>query len=245
MRFHSDLELDESASLHSMGNGRTFESKYLLEDEQALRLENWALSSHLNALEQNTCLTNLYFDSECLGIFKREKGFRKHKFRVRRVGQEDEVILERKTKQGERVKKQQTTLPLGELSFLEEGRANTDWPGYWFHRQLNARQLGPVFRFSYQRTTYVGETPWGPMLFKLDRHLKGEPTKEWNLDPVEDGRSALPNRVILELEYCGALPATFKRLLQEFRLTPISLSKYRRCWQAWNSESTREVGLDD
>jgi hypothetical protein len=53
----------------------------------------------------------------------------------------------------------------------------------------------------------------------------------------------LNENVILELKYRAALPALFKRLIQEFGLNPGRVSKYRTAVAAWGlAQPAREVG---
>jgi hypothetical protein len=57
---------------------------------------------------------------------------------------------------------------------------------------------------------------------------------------VEGGLPLLTGSVILEFKFRLALPAGFKELVQEFRLNPSPVSKYRLCRQAWGAVRRRE-----
>ena len=53
----------------------------------------------------------------------------------------------------------------------------------------------------------------------------------------------LSGQVILELKYSGALPAPFKRLIEEMVLAPGLVSKYRLGVQTWGLDAAgKEVG---
>ena len=118
------------------------------------------------------------------------------------------------------------------------------WPGHWFHRRLLARGLGPACLMGYERTAYTAVTAEGPLRLTLDRNLRGAPAAAWDVTPVEGGLAFLPGQVILEFKYRTALPALFKELLAEFRLTPGRVSKYRRCLEAWGLSRGRKEAAD-
>ena len=71
------------------------------------------------------------------------------------------------------------------------------------------------------------------MRLTLDRNLRGVLTDQWRLEPFEGGAELLTGRVILELKFINALPMAFKSLVQELRLSPGTVSKYRVCREAW------------
>src|SRR5207237_6468730 len=118
-----------------------------------------------------------------------------------------------------------------ELPLLAEPAPLPSWPGDWFHRRLRARRLRPACLIEYYRTAYFGMCSEGRMRLTLDRHLRGAPTHQWSLGTLEAARPLLTGAVILELKFHAALPAPFKRLVQDLRLSPRPVSKYGLCWQ--------------
>jgi hypothetical protein len=66
----------------------------------------------------------------------------------------------------------------------------------------------------------------GPLRLTIDQRLTTLAT-----DVIEfsnhGGSDILPGQGILELKYVGGLPILFERLIDDFHLTPRSMSKYR------------------
>ncbi len=75
----------------------------------------------------------------------------------------------------------------------------------------------------------------------LDRHLHCQTTDRWHIGDMQGAKPLLPGEVILELKYRATLPSLFKTLLQEFGLTPSSVSKYRLAMQAWGHQTRSTV----
>jgi hypothetical protein len=76
-----------------------------------------------------------------------------------------------------------------------------------------------------------------PVRLTMDRHIHGVMTSDWSPGPFEGGLPLLTGFVILEFKFRSALPMLFKQVVQTFQLTPSSVSKYRRCLQAWSDAS--------
>jgi hypothetical protein len=230
----------ESPSLGSSsgGAGPAYELKFLLHEAQAREVEDWAqrrlaLDPHGDpALSGAYRTTSLYCDTPELDVYHRSPSYKRRKFRVRRYGSAPWVFLERKSKWGDRVKKRRTTLPGEELALLDHPMSLVNWPGHWFHRRLRTRRLGPACLIAYRRTAYVGSCADGALRLTLDRHLRGLLTGGWDLEPFEGGLPLLAGQVILEFKFHLALPVLFKELVQEMRLRPANVSKYRLCWEA-------------
>ncbi|HKB01658.1 MAG TPA: polyphosphate polymerase domain-containing protein [Gemmataceae bacterium] len=176
-------------------------------------------------------VTSVYFDTAAFDVYRRSQGHRRRKFRVRRYGTGPTAYLERKTKSAQQVRKRRTALPLAELARLA-AEVSPDWPGAWFVRRLGLRNLRPVCRVTYERLALVGQTPDGPLRATFDRAAVGGPADGPVPDPVADGPRLLNGDVIGELKFLGAMPALFKSLVEDLRLTPGPVSKYRRCVEA-------------
>jgi hypothetical protein len=230
------------------GAGPAFELKFLLDDARAYEVEAWA-RQHLApdphgdpSLGGAYRTTSLYFDTPELDVYHRSALYKRRKFRVRCYGAAPWAFLERKSKWGDRVAKWRTAIPQEELAGLAHPMSLVTWPGHWFHRRLLTRRLGPACQIVYQRTAYVGSCPEGPLRLTLDRRVHGILTDEWSLAPFEGGLPLLTGQVILELKFRAALPAPFKEVIADLRLSPRSVSKYRLCREAWGAPaSLREV----
>jgi hypothetical protein len=83
------------------------------------------------------------------------------------------------------------------------------------------------------------------MRVTLDRDIRGILSNSWRLEPFEGGLPLLKGRVILELKFTEAAPLPFKQLMNDLRLTPQSVSKYRLCREAWGAWGAGGVGQVD
>jgi hypothetical protein len=233
-------EHTESPSLAEPAGDRgpAYELKFLLDEARAREAEAWAAARlgpdpHGDpALGGAYRTTTLYLDTPALDVFHRMPSFRRSKHRLRRYGAEPRVFLERKAKDGDRVRKWRTAVPEGELALLAGPLAESAWPGQWFHRRLHERGLRPAALIVYERTAYVGAGAEGPMRLTVDRRLHGTTAGAWAVPAGAGGVPLLTDRAILELKFRLALPAPFKELVQTLRLNPGPLSKYRSCMTA-------------
>lgn len=214
-----------------------FEIKFLLPLDAALSVQSWA-HQHMDAdphadpaLGNAYIIRSVYLDTDQFDIFHRAPGFRRRKYRLRQYGRGETVFLERKTKSGDRVAKRRSAVPRDEIHRLLHGDFDPSWPGDWFHRRLAARQLRPRCFISYTRTACVGTSCDGPIRLTIDRHIRCQPTAAYDVClPAQGASPGLPlfaDRAILELKYRTAMPALFKRLVEELCLTPSPASKYR------------------
>ena len=225
--------------------GPAFELKFLIDDERAAHVEAWAarrleLDPHADpALGGAYRTTSLYFDTPQLDVYHRTPSYRRRKFRIRRYGAAALAFLERKSKWGDQVEKRRTPLPEHELPLLMTPESAEDWPGFWFHRRLALRNLRPACKIMYHRTAYVGAGDT-PLRLTLDRNVRGLLSAGWTLVPLDGGLPLLRGRVILELKFRAALPAAFRELIADQRLTPGAVSKYRLCREAWDLQPARE-----
>ena len=170
--------------------------------------------------------TSLYFDTPALDVFERRGSYGRAKYRVRRYGEAEFLFLERKMRTSALLAKRRTHIALDDLSLLDEPRFDGAWAGEWFHRRLQARRLAPACQVSYLRTARVAATPDGPARLTLDEDLRALPASGLTFS-AEAGAAVLDQHVILELKYRAATPTLFKHLIEEFRLDPQPISKYR------------------
>ena len=226
------------------GTEASYELKFLVTPETAARIVDYA-SCRLSpdpfadpALGGAYVINSLYLDTPDLAVFHRRGSYARRKYRVRRYGESPEAFLERKTKIGERVAKRRVAVPLGEVDRLSAATDDAGWVGEWFRRRVAARGLGPVILVRYERVAFYGIADGRPVRLTLDRSITSAPHLSWDLRNVGASRPLLTGRVVLELKFRGAVPALFKKLMQEFLIVPEQASKYRSAIAVWNDESS-------
>jgi hypothetical protein len=220
-----------------------WEIKFLIKPAFAEQIRDWA-RAHLmpdpnaqGAHDDTYRITSLYFDTDQFDVFRRRGSYGRGKYRIRRYGQSDQAFLERKLRTRRQLTKRRSIAELGDLERLAEPEARPDWTGYWFHRRLLVRRLGPVCQVSYERTARVAMTQYGPIRLTLDEDLRARPAGGiWFSAP--GGKTICADQLILELKFRCAMPALFKRLVEEFALNSQPLSKYRLAVVALNLANT-------
>ena len=229
----------ESPSLTSPGTAApAYELKFLLSEQQAedvhRRLAEHMLPDvHADAARGHSYeTTSLYCDTPEFHVFHRIGSCKRRKHRLRRYGDSPSIFLERKMKWGDRVKKRRSQVPDADLALFAMPLSATYWPGHWFHRQLQNRQLIPVCTVTYNRIALVGHSADGPLRLTFDRNIRGQLTQDWNVAAVDDGHQVLSDQVICEFKYQRFLPAIFKEVIHDLRLTPTPVSKYRTMLRA-------------
>jgi hypothetical protein len=232
------LAVSPSLRPRTRGELPAFEMKYLLDESNARRVEErlaplMSPDPHSDPDLQNAYrIGTIYCDTPGFDVFHRVGSHRHRKYRVRQYGNESCVFLERKTKRGNRVRKVRTSIDLGNLPSLSEAACDADWHGRWFHDQFHFRRLRPACRVDYLRTAYVGADDQGPIRLTFDRDIRSTLVDGWSFNGAGDGRLAIASLVICEFKFHGVLPAIFKSAVQEFRLVPTGVSKYRHCFEA-------------
>lgn len=232
----------ESPSLVVAGRVRVpaFELKFLLDADQAGRVEEWmrerlAVDPHGDpALGGAYSTTTLYLDTPDLAVYHRQRWYRRRKLRLRRYGELPWIFTERKSKGGDRVIKRRSVVAETEIPLLDQPASLESWPAHWFHRLMLTRRLRPACRISYLRFAFVGECPESPLRATLDRDIRGTVARDdWRLTPCDRGLPLLQDRVVFELKFHNALPQPFKELIRAFALSPSIVSKYRACCETW------------
>jgi hypothetical protein len=208
-----------------------FEVKFLIQPDVAARVRQWA-RTHLLAdphgsgpFNDEYRTTSVYFDTAAFDVFHQRGSFGRGKYRIRRYGEDDAVFLERKMRQAIVLAKRRTCAPMTMLERLTHA-PDPEWPGYWFHRRVIARDLRPVCQVTYHRTARVAARNGDPIRLTLDSDVRARLTRDTRFArgasiPVTDGRS------ILELKFKGTAPGLFRQLVEELALNPQSASKYR------------------
>jgi hypothetical protein len=227
----------ESPSLFGPGaaaDGATaYEVKFLLTEEQVAEVQArvaglLALDTYADPAMGNAYLTtSVYTDTPSFDVFYRTEGYNRDKFRVRRYGMDGPVFVERKTKNGDKVRKHRARINPAEVTDLAAPRLNGEWSGEWFHSQLLEKQLRPVCRVAYERVAYLGTADGGTVRLTFDRNIRGMLVSEWRLEAVNAAAPLLPDRVVCEFKFRTTMPALFKGIVADLALTPTPVSKYR------------------
>lgn len=226
----------ESPSLFGSGSAEgavAFEVKFLLTEEQvravAARVAGkLALDPYADPKMGNAYLTtSVYTDTPAFDVFYRTDGYDRDKFRVRRYGHDGPVFVERKTKNGEKVRKHRSRVNPAEILELAQPSLNGEWAGEWFHSQLLEKRLKPVCRVAYERVAYLGTADGGTVRLTFDRNIRGVLATEWALAEVGAARPLLTDRVVCEFKFRTAMPALFRAIVADLALTPATFSKYR------------------
>jgi hypothetical protein len=201
---------------------------------------------------------SLYLDTAQLDTYHRHGSFRRAKYRVRCYGHQPLAFLERKCKTNGQVRKRRTSIEPQELPLLAQEPAD-GWQGAWFLRRLQLRRLLPQLEIEYARAAFVGDDQ-GPIRLTVDRDLRCRKATEpvngsrlagFNALAIAKAVASLsangsdvpshlcnghvtllPGQAIVEMKFQVALPATFKRLIQEMGLNPSPVSKYRLAVEA-------------
>jgi hypothetical protein len=210
-----------------------YEVKFLLDEGQARELAaraagRLALDPFADpAMGDAYLTTSLYTDTPGFDVFHRREGYARDKFRVRRYGAAGPVFVERKTKRGEKVRKQRAQVEAREVAHLAAPSLNGEWAGRWFHTELLAKGLRPVCRVAYERVAYTGVAEGGVVRLTLDRNVRGVVAGDWKLGAVGAAPELLPGRVVCEFKFRTAMPALFRGLAADLGLVPAGVSKYR------------------
>jgi hypothetical protein len=208
------------------------EIKFLLDPAIAAGVASWARANLApdpnggGAWGDEYQTTSLYFDNASYDVFNRRGSFGRSKYRIRRYGEESSAFLERKMRQPAVLAKRRTRLSCDDLEQLSAATVDPEWPGYWFHRRVAARQLRPVCQVSYARMARGATSDGHAIRLTLDHDLRVRPAAGHEFESG-DGIAAAPDVYILELKYQGTSPALFRRLAEEFALTAQPASKYR------------------
>ena len=181
--------------------------------------------------------TSLYFDTPDFEVYRRHRSYARGKFRIRRYGLLDFIFLERKMRTDRLLAKRRTTVPLEDLQRVGDQAADPSWPGYWFQRRLLLRRLQPLVQISYDRTARLSIVDGDPVRFTMDTNLRVLPMPDRAFLPGT-GFPLLEDRAIVEMKYRREMPAVLRRAVEDFKLTPSGVSKYRLGFNALGCDST-------
>jgi hypothetical protein len=177
--------------------------------------------------------TTVYFDTDEFDVYLRRGSHRRAKYRIRRYDQNDIVFLERKLRTADVLSKRRTCLEIAELGRLHVA-LDSKWPGLWFHERLLMRRLVPRCQVSYSRTARVGTTDCGAIRLTLDDDLSAGVADAARFENI-DRAAILGDKTIVEMKFTTTMPAAFKRLVEQFALESVRVSKYRLGIEATHS----------
>jgi hypothetical protein len=211
------------------------EIKFLVDPATADRVREWA-RQHLQADPHGAgpygdtySTTTLYLDTPGLDVFYRRGSNGRAKYRIRRYDN-DVVFFERKLRTATRLAKRRTQVTLDDLPRLQAPDL-AEWPADWFHRRVRARSLAPTCEVRYTRLARGIDLPSGPARLTVDDALHAGLAEGLRFG-APPATAFLEGRAIMEMKFRQALPAIFKRLLEELQLTPGTVSKYRHAMGA-------------
>jgi hypothetical protein len=227
----------ESPSLNPKKSGLpAYEFKYLLSETQAQEVEE-RLAARMT-LDPNAAadggyhITTLYCDTPDFDVFYRHGRHRLSKFRIRRYGESARIFLERKSKWKQEVRKRRTSIDVDRLDDLADVLFGDNPEALMYGQQLRRIGAQPVVLIEYDRVAYFAPGIHGALRLTFDRHIQGGATQAWSLNRSQPGYEPLPDRVVCEFKFRGAMPPLFKSVVQEMKLAACGVSKYRLCVQA-------------
>ena len=155
-----------------------YEVKFLLTEEQVAEVAarvagKLALDPYADPAMGNAYLTtSVYTDTPGFDVFYRTDGYNRDKFRVRRYGHTGPVFVERKTKNGDKVRKHRARINPAEVTDLAApepqrrmGRRMVSQPAHL------ERTCKPVCRVAYERVAYLGTADGGTVRLTFDRNI--------------------------------------------------------------------------
>ena len=234
-----------------MGPSFSSELKFLVEPDVAQALREWA-RAHLAAdpngggdAGDEYRTTSLYFDTPQFDTFHRRGSYGRAKFRIRRYGDAPDVFLERKLKRNGFLCKRRTLVALASIAETAHRKGVPyDGESTWFERRLEARRLAPVCEISYLRVARAAQTDGGPVRVTIDTGITALAATERRF-AMTRGIPVLTTPAIVEMKFHEAPPALLRRAIQDFRLDPAAVSKYRLSIEALGlaqAETAQPVG---
>jgi hypothetical protein len=212
--------------------GYAFETRFLVDPALGERIREWT-RARLSAdphgggpAGDEYGISSLYFETPDYDVFRRQRSYRRSKYRIRRYIGGDAVFLERKLRTSARLEKRRTLVTPDDLRRFGAAGPAPQWSGSWFHRRIAVRRLRPVCQLTYRRIARVGASEHGPFRVTLDHQLSVLPVSQAAFADCA-GTALLRHGFILELKYRATPPPVMNELVQEFGLRPKRLSKYR------------------
>lgn len=172
-------------------------------------------------------ITDLHLDTARLDVFHQQDSFGRGRYSIRRYDAQERVTLDRKLQKRRWRVRRRSPLPLEAMGRLALPAVRPGWAGFWFHRRLLLRGLGPVCQVSFERLAWDGASGEGPIRLVIDRNLRALPAVGfWFRE--EEGLAFAPDLAVLQLRFPRKPPVVFKELIEVFALDPQGFSRYRR-----------------
>jgi hypothetical protein len=239
--------LDLSPSLVRAGRGApsAYEWKFLVDEALALRIEDTLRDSLMvdphgdERFGGAYPVTTIYFDTPNQDVLRGLGRHKLRKYRLRRYGDALEYFLERKTKQGTRVRKRRDAVTEDRLATAMGigGDASPEHSPGWFGRQVARQQLRPTCRIQYLRRAYYGANSEGRLRLTFDRDLRGALVDGWSMRVVGPDVPILTDRVVCEFKFVQTMPSLFKRVIQDLQLLVSGYSKYRNGMRIFGTDA--------
>lgn len=216
-----------SPSLVTVGRA-AHEVKFRLTGEQFALAIAWAeanlvADAHGNPGYQTT---TLYLDTPDHKTLARAPGYKQNKFRVRRYGAEEMLYLERKFKQGTRVRKTREVSSMGDLgNLLDPCEAE-----YAFAQAIRSKALVPAMLGQYCRRAFSGASSIGAIRLTLDQDIRVAAARGYSFDAPRAWID-VPG-LVMEMKFVDGLPAVFRELITDLSLHATTFSKYRQGMRA-------------
>ncbi|MFM7070880.1 MAG: polyphosphate polymerase domain-containing protein [Planctomycetota bacterium] len=115
---------------------------------------------------------------------------------------------------------------------------------HWFLRQALRSDLRPVCQVRYRREAFYASTSAGRLRLTFDRGLVAARVAGWSFAVMGQERELSSDLEVCEFKFAGDLPLVFKRVIQDFRLSPGSHSKYRRAMRRLGGADSASGGGD-
>lgn len=216
-----------SPSLAGVGRA-AHEVKFRLTREQFTQAIAWAEGSLVADAHGNPGYqtTTLYLDTADHKTLTRAPGYKQNKFRIRRYEAEDMLYLERKFKQGTRVRKTREVSSLGDLgNLLDPCEAESA-----FAHAIRSKALVPAMLGQYCRRAFSGTSTNGAIRLTLDQDIRVASAHSYSFDATSDWVDV--PALVMELKFVDGLPAVFRELITELNLHTTTFSKYRQGMRA-------------
>ena len=215
-----------------------YEKKYFLTPAQ-YRLFKEKLMRCVRADEYPTyTLCNIYYDTDDFRLIRNslEKPVYKEKLRVRSYGVPDKdsrVFVELKKKfDGVVYKRRITTTPFAAQSLLH-GLKSADCNSQIANEIAYFQQLyraKPAVFIAYDREAYQGIDD-SELRITFDTNMRYR-LDSLSLESGDYGRPILDtDEILMEIKIPGVCPLWLSRLLAEFKIFPVSFSKYGECYK--------------
>ncbi|MGH6719888.1 MAG: polyphosphate polymerase domain-containing protein, partial [Alphaproteobacteria bacterium] len=206
------------------------EIKFVVDPDLGERIREWA-RAHIEPDPHGSGpfgdeyrTASLYLDTDQHDVLHRRDSFGGAKYRIRRYADGGFVFVERKLRSTGVVVKRRTRTSFDLLPRLWQLEPEGEWSGDWFRRRVLIHDLRPACQVSYHRIARGVLVNGGRLT--LDDSIRVAPVNEVRFDG-DAGAPILDQQLVLELKFQGYLPPAFKRLIEQCRLSPQPISKYR------------------